>query len=270
MDNDDQPIGRVFSRREALKVLGAMSAALLASCAPGPSLTSTSTPATLSRSTLAPTTAPVQATGTALLVPATLPTCIVRPALTAGPYFVDEQLNRSDIRSDPGDGAVKDGRPLQLTFRVSQVNNNGCTPLADAFVDIWHCDANGVYSDVTDRGFTTVGQKFLRGYQATDADGLATFTTIYPGWYQGRTVHIHFKIRNELTANSSYDFTSQLFFDDDFTDTVYTQAPYSNRGARNPRNEGDGIFQQSDGQLTLTVAETESGYAALFDIGLQM
>lgn len=277
MDNDDQPIGRVLSRREALKVLGVMSAAMLAGCAPGSSPTRTSIPATLSPSTLAPTTATLQPTATVAQVvaqatpnPVVLPTCIVRPALTEGPYFVDEQLNRVDIRSDPGDGLMKDGAPLALTFRVSQIDGNGCTPLAGAFLDIWHCDAAGLYSDVTDRSFNTLGQKFLRGYQVTDDTGLAQFTTIYPGWYAGRTVHIHFKIRNELTANSSYDFTSQLFFDDAFTDAVYTQAPYAGRGERNPRNSGDGIFGQSGDQLTLLVTEANPGYAATFDIGLQM
>jgi protocatechuate 3,4-dioxygenase beta subunit len=280
MDNDDQPIGRVLDRREALKLLGALSAAVLVGCTPGQSSTQTPSPAALLPTTvnpptltLAPATALAQATATLAPAPATattsavvVPACIVRPELTEGPYFVDEQLDRSDIRSDPGDGSVKEGAPLQLAFRVSQITGNGCTPLAGAYVDIWHCDAAGVYSDVAN----AVGQKFLRGYQVTDANGLAQFTTIYPGWYPGRAVHIHFKIRNELTAQASYDFTSQLFFDDAFTDDVYTLAPYSSRGARNPRNEGDGIFGQSGDQLTLMVVENESGYAATFDIGLQM
>jgi protocatechuate 3,4-dioxygenase beta subunit len=278
MDNDDKPIGRVLSRREALKLLGVVSAAMLAGCAPDQQPTSTSFPATTRPPTLAPTltsppavatTAPATATvapATAAASPVVLPACLVRPELTEGPYFVDEQLNRSDIRSDPTDGSVKDGQPLQLTFRVSQVNGEGCAPLAGAFVDIWHCDAAGVYSDVAN----AVGQKFLRGYQITDANGVAQFTTIYPGWYPGRTVHIHFKIRNELAANASYDFTSQLFFDDAFTDKVYTLIPYSSRGERNPRNDGDGIFGQSGDQLTLVVVEDAQGYAAVFDIGLEM
>lgn len=281
MDNDDQPIGRVLSRREALKLFGTLSAALLAGCTPAqttPNPTQsnpTSIPTAISTLTrVAPTTpatlAPPTVAATAPATPApttiALPACIVRPELTEGPYFVDEQLNRSDIRSDPVDGSVKDGAPLLLTFRVLQIEGAGCVPLAGAFVDIWHCDAAGVYSDVAN----AVGQKFLRGYQTTDANGLAQFTTIYPGWYPGRAVHIHFKIRNELNTNASYDFTSQLFFDDAYTDKVYTLAPYSSRGERNPRNDGDGIFGQSDGQLTLTVTEADPGYAAVFDIALQM
>ncbi|NEQ28901.1 MAG: twin-arginine translocation pathway signal protein, partial [Microcoleus sp. SIO2G3] len=81
----------------------------------------------------------------------TLPACTVRPQQTEGPYFVDEKLNRSDIRSNPTDGTVRAGVPLQLTMRVSQANGNSCRPIAGAIVDIWHCDAEGIYSDVADR-----------------------------------------------------------------------------------------------------------------------
>ena len=164
-----------------------------------------------------------------------MPACVARPALTEGPYFVDEKLNRSDIRSDPSDGSVRQGALLALTFRVSQLTN-ACAPLGGASVDVWHCDAAGIYSDVSDPGFSTVGKKFLRGYQVTDSSGVAKFTTIYPGWYQGRAVHIHFKIRSHTGSGSAYEFTSQLFFDDNITDQVYTQAPYSARGQRTLRN----------------------------------
>ncbi|HEX5635658.1 MAG TPA: intradiol ring-cleavage dioxygenase, partial [Gammaproteobacteria bacterium] len=183
------------------------------------------------------------------------------PEMTEGPYFVDEMLNRSDIRSDPTDGTVSVGTPLELTFNVSQVSANGCVPLEGAQVDIWHCDAFGVYSDVQN----AVGKKFLRGYQATDANGLATFTTIYPGWYPGRAVHIHFKIRI-----NGYDFTSQVFFDDAYTDQVYLQEPYSQRGERNPRNDNDNIYNNGGSQLLLTTTPTATGHAAIFDIGIQI
>jgi protocatechuate 3,4-dioxygenase beta subunit len=154
----------------------------------------------------------------------------VRPALTEGPYFVDEMINRSDIRSDPSDGSIKEGTPLNLTLYVSQINGSGCTPLAGAQVDVWHCDAAGVYSDASDPGFNTKGQKFLRGYQVTDANGMAKFTTIYPGWYQGRAVHIHFKIRTDPSSASGYEFTSQWFFDETLTDQVHAQQPYAAKG----------------------------------------
>ena len=201
---------------------------------------------------------------------ATLPECVVSPQQTEGPYFVDEKLNRSDIRSDPADGSVKEGVPLQLTLRVSLIGSTGCTPLADAIVDIWHCDALGVYSDVADPSFSTVGKKFLRGYQVTDADGTVQFTTIYPGWYQGRTVHMHFKVRTDGTSGQSYEFTSQLYFDDSITDQVHLRSPYADKGQRTLKNAGDGIFNGGGDQLLLALTETSPGYAGSFNIGLQM
>jgi len=269
-DNDDQPVGHVLSRREVLALLGAAGAAWLAACAPA----ATVAPTTRAAPTSAPavntpsvaSTAPLATANTSILPPA----CIARPAMTEGPYFVDEKLNRSDIRSDPSDNSVREGAEFNLTFHVSQVSGAGCVTLANAIVDIWHCDADGVYSDVRDGSFDTRGKQFLRGYQVTDANGLAKFTTIYPGWYPGRTVHIHFKIRATTNLGTSYEFTSQLFFDDTFTDQVYTQAPYTNKGNRGTRNENDGIFREGGNELTLAVAQSGAGYTADFEIGLQI
>lgn len=195
--------------------------------------------------------------------------CVVRPQLTEGPYFVDERLNRSDIRTDPTTNAISAGLLLELRFNVSRVSGNTCSPLSSAYVDIWHCDALGTYSDVRDGGFDTRGQKYLRGYQVTDSSGSAQFQTIYPGWYSGRTVHIHFKIRLFTGAETTYEFTSQLFCDDAFTDQVYRQAPYNTKGARNTRNTQDGIFNGGGSQLVLDVSQTAQGYAATFNIGLE-
>jgi protocatechuate 3,4-dioxygenase beta subunit len=228
--------------------------------------TSASTQISQAGPAIVPTNVPTQATLSANT--AKLPTCIVRPEQTEGPYFVDEMLNRSDIRSDPSDGSVKAGLPLQLTFLVSQVGSDACTPLQGATVDVWHCDALGVYSDVQDPGFNTAGQKFLRGNQVTDANGSVQFTTIYPGWYQGRTVHIHFKIRTDASSELGQEFTSQLFFDDTITDQVHAQEPYASKGQRTLRNDGDGIFQEGGDQLMLELTEAEGGYAASFDVGL--
>lgn len=196
--------------------------------------------------------------------------CVVRPALTEGPYFVDEMLNRSDIRSDPTTNAVKDGVPLRLKFNVSQVSGDACVPLSGALVDIWHCDALGIYSDVS-AGMgnpDTRGQKFLRGYQVTDSNGAVEFTTIYPGYYVGRTVHIHFKIRLFSGSQKTYEFTSQLFMDDTLTDQVFTQAPYNTKSARGTRNSNDGIYNGGGSQLLLSMTRDGQGYAASFDIGL--
>src|SRR4029079_8469287 len=100
-----------------------------------------------------------------------------------------------------------------------------------------------------DRRFNTKGKKFLRGSQTTDANGQATFTTIYPGWYPGRAVHIHFKIRNGTASQQVHEFTSQFFFDESVTDEVHAQAPYSQKGYRTLKNEGDGIYQGGGSQL---------------------
>ena len=222
MENDDIPIGQILTRRDALKLLGVSSAAFLAACA-APEGTSTLVPT--STSTLASSTQVPTATGTAL-------DCVVRPELTLGPYFVDEQLERSDIRSESSDGSVKEGVPLTLTINVLDVANSTCTPIEGAQVDIWHCDALGVYSGVSDQGFETTGQKFLRGYQLTDATGKVQFLTIYPGCYSGRAVHIHFMIRTTGADAQSYEFVSQFFFDDAISDQVFTQEPYASKGDR--------------------------------------
>jgi len=260
MDNDDAQIGRILSRREVLALLGGSSVAILAACAPG-ALASPSPTATAQQTNAAATTAAATTAATSSPVAAALPSCIVRPALTEGPYFVDEKLNRSDIRSDPGTGTVRPGALLTLNFLVSRVSGSACTALSGAMVDVWHCDALGVYSDVD----SARGQKFLRGYQNTDASGSAKFTTIYPGWYQGRAVHIHFKIR-PTTASA---FTSQLFFDDALSTQVFAQAPYSQKGTQGiTRNSSDGIYQESGGKLLLSVTKSGDMYSANFEIGL--
>lgn len=200
----------------------------------------------------------------------TNPACVVRPQQTEGPYFVDERLNRSDIRSDPSDNSVKPGVPLQLAFRVSQIQGSMCVPLQGAIVDIWHCDAEGVYSDVSDRSFSTADKKFLRGYQVTNANGIAEFLTIFPGWYPGRTVHIHFKIRTALTAQPSYEFTSQLYFDDALTDQIHAQPAYTSRGQRTVKNSQDSIFQDGGEQLMVRLTPAAQGYNGIFSIGLAM
>jgi len=198
------------------------------------------------------------------------PLCIVRPAQTEGPYFVDEQLNRSDIRSDPSGGVIKPGTPLALTVVASRLSGGACRPLEGAHVDIWHCDATGLYSDVKDPRFNTTGQQFLRGYQITDATGEARFVTIYPGWYEGRTVHIHVKVRTTPQDRRGYEFTSQMYFDDTFTDRVYAAAPYAARGPRTARNQDDFIFQRGGDRLVLNPTPAAEGYAATFAVGLQM
>ena len=262
IDADDAPIGRVLTRREVLALLGTAGAL---ACAPA-ALNAASPSGAASAAATSAASAGASVSGTVVA-----PSCIVRPALTEGPYFVDEKLNRSDIRTEPSTGAVKPGIQLALTFNVSRVASSGCTALANAQVDVWHCDAAGVYSDASDPSFNTKGQKFLRGYQLTDASGQASFTTIYPGWYGGRAVHIHFKIRTFAGTSKTYEFTSQLFFDDTTTDLVYKNAPYSGRPSRDTRNQTDMVYTSngnSGAMLLATLTPSGAGYAAAFAIGL--
>ena len=184
-----------------------------------------------------------------------VPACVVRPQQTEGPFFIDEKLNRSDIRGEPGRGEAKAGDVLQLAFAVSRLNGGACAPLGGAQVDVWHCDATGAYSNGA--------QKFLRGYQVTDGTGTARFVTIYPGAYGGRAVHIHFKIRVP-----GQEYTSQIYFDEAVTDRVYTLEPYARNGQRRLRNDGDGLFRSGGRQLLVTPTPSGAGFATTFDIAL--
>jgi protocatechuate 3,4-dioxygenase beta subunit len=169
--------------------------------------------------------------GTAMAANAQGLACVLTPSKTEGPYFVDERLNRSDIRVDTSDGSVEAGVPLRLTINVYDVAND-CAPVQGAAVDIWHANARGVYSDVSQNG--TVGQKWLRGYQNTDANGSVQFLTVYPGWYSGRAIHVHFKIRLYDGSSETYEFTSQIFFDESVNSAVMQQSAYSGRARRTP------------------------------------
>src|SRR5262245_30481758 len=242
MTSDGVPVGRLLCRRDLLRLLAGSAASLMAGTL-FPRWTLASTP------------------GSA---------CVVRPEQTEGPYFVDERLNRSDIRSDPTNGQIRTGTPLTLTVLLSRINGGSCHPLADAQVDIWHCDALGIYSDVEDPRFNTIGQKFLRGYQLTAARGEAKFLTIYPGWYQGRTVHIHVKVRTNPTAKPSFETTPPMYFDDVLSDRVYADTPYATKGKRTARNQDDRIFRRGGDQLLLAPTETSDGLAATFAICLQL
>lgn len=253
---DDEPVGRVLTRREILGFLGATGVLWIARCsgaAPG------------SDAEAAASRAAREAGASDGIVSG----CVARPQMTAGPYFVEGALERTDIRPDPATGEVSAGKPLELAFRVSRITESACVPLAGAIVDVWQCDALGVYSDVADPSLDTRGRKFLRGWQATDAEGLARFTTVYPGWYPGRAVHIHFKVRSAPEADPGFEFTSQLFFDETLTDRVHAGEPYRQHGPRNRRNEDDGIFRRGGSELLLALEASGSGYAGTFEVGLQ-
>jgi protocatechuate 3,4-dioxygenase beta subunit len=197
-----------------------------------------------------------------------LPECVVRPQQTEGPYFVDTQLERSDLRSDPGSKVVQPGMPLRVSFQVSRLRADRCDPMRDVQVELWQCNAQGVYSGVRDPHFDTTGQRFLRGYQITDGKGIARFLTIYPGWYPGRTVHIHFMIRTGPPDSRREEFTSQLYFDDTLSDNVFSRPPYAARGPRPVRNSQDGIYRRGGSRLMLPISEQDGELVGVFAIGL--
>jgi protocatechuate 3,4-dioxygenase beta subunit len=254
-----------MTRRAALEAFGGAAAVMVVGCGTGNNGEEEEGAAKLQEGD-ASCTAP---TGDAGLADPPVPACVVTPAQTEGPFFVDERLERSDlIAADPLEAGVQRGIPLLLKMGVFAVPPTGCRALPRAYVDIWHSDANGIYSDEykpTIQPQDTRGRKFLRAYQITDADGQVAFKTIYPGAYPARTIHIHFKIRLFAPdGHSTYEFTSQLYFDDRISDGV----PYNRNRA--VRNVNDGIYRQGGQNLLLNVrGNCAVGYEATFAIGLR-
>lgn len=213
--------------------------------------------------------------------------CILSPDMTEGPFFIEEELNRSDLVMGETDEAIVMATPLALTIGVYKVDGMTCTALPGLQVDIWQADALGIYSDVAS-GFVqatdTRGKKFLRGYQITNESGLVQFATIYPGWYMSRTIHIHFKIRMPM-GSSAYDFTSQMFFDEEVSSEVLASGPYAKApGTRSVFNDDDHIFlgTQRNGQTPpagqkppgmdtmVSLTKMGSGYTGLLKVGLKI
>src|SRR5205823_9002204 len=125
-------------------------------------------------------------------------------------------------------------------INISQLIDDVLTPVSGAQVDIWHCNGLGVYSAV--QAQNTRGHDFLRGYQITNRHGNVRFRSIYPGWYRGRTVHIHFRVRLYADDTLTYNFVSQFFFADDVTDQVFLADPYNLRPNRDTRNSNDMVY----------------------------
>src|SRR5256885_982093 len=154
--------------------------------------------------------------------------CALAPEQTEGPYYIANEKRRRNIT---------EGRPgTPLTLRLRVVDASTCKPIKNAAVDVWHCDALGAYSGF---GAGSGSRTFMRGIQRTDANGFATFGTVYPGWYQGRTVHIHVKVH----VRGNVVHTGQLYFADRITDAVFKRRPYSRRGARTTRNSSDSVYR---------------------------
>jgi protocatechuate 3,4-dioxygenase beta subunit len=241
--------GKQISRRQAIEVLGAVGVVSVIDCGGGVASSATTGSGSGSGS------------GSA--------TCVLTPELTVGPYFVDEKLNRSDLTINTTDANVLSGTPLGLTLTLEQYSSSGCSPLQGAQVDIWHADAAGIYSDESSEG--TSGQTFLRGYQITNSRGVVSFKTIFPGWYTGRTIHIHVMIRTFTASGTvAFEFTTQLFFDQTLINGVTTTvSPYSSRGLPDTTNAQDNIYNSAT-QLTLATATSGSGYTAAATLGVQI
>lgn len=216
------------------------------------------------------------------------------PELTEGPYWVNTMLHRSDVRGNTATaktsaGVLQQGVPLNLAINVLDATN-GCKPLNGVAVDIWHANAHGLYSDETSQqagGGTsagdTGGQDFLRGYQVTGKDrglrhsalpGQVSFKTIWPGWYTGRAIHIHVRVRKLASSGATIaGYTTQIFFSDADNNRVLTAvAPYNTRSPeKDPTtDENDTVLQSSD-DATNIVAVTGSiskGFAATFNVML--
>jgi protocatechuate 3,4-dioxygenase beta subunit len=251
-----------LSRREALAGFGAVSlGALLAACSDdeGPTRASTTEVTTTEGETA--TVEPRSPGGLAELFDDTS-ACRLTPAATEGPYYFDPDAIRSDIREG------RKGAPLRLAIRVRDAD---CKPLDNAVVDIWHCDASGLYSgfESASRGAggapaagRTDEETYLRGAQVTSSEGIVQFRTVYPGWYRGRTTHVHAKVHVDRQTM----LTTQLYFDDGYSAAVYRQEPYASRRRRETFNDGDGLFDEA---LLLKLSREGEGHLGLISLDLE-
>jgi len=229
-----------LTRRQSLLRLGGLAASVAGAGWAGKKL-------------LDPTTAEAAGTGPAA-VSSGLVTCVLTPEMTEGPYYVSGDRVRRNITEG------RPGAPLLLELAVLDVSS--CRPIRGAAVDIWHADAGGLYSEEAQLG--TGGQTFMRGIQRTDAKGVVTFRTVYPGWYTGRTVHIHVMVH--LGGRNVH--TGQLFFPDSLTDVVYKRAPYNRRPNRDTRNATDSIFRNGGKRSLLALHRSGSGYVGRMTMGV--
>jgi protocatechuate 3,4-dioxygenase beta subunit len=181
--------------------------------------------------------------------------CVLSPELTEGPYYIDDAKVRRNITEG------LPGAPLAL--RLSVLDAATCKPIKGAAVDIWHASSGGKYSG--EESNDTVGRTYLRGIQRTDAKGLAIFKTVYPGWYQGRAVHIHVKVH----VGGDVVHTGQLFFRDSFSDAVYKRAPYKARGEREMRNADDSIYGDGGSRSLLALTAAGKGYVGAIKMGVR-
>ncbi len=243
-EHDDQPIGTILTRRDALRAAALSGFGLFL--------------------------------GGAKAEAAPVLDLVATPELTEGPFFVDNKLNRKNVTEGTRRKTVVDGEPLLLKIKVFKIVEGKTTPLENAQVDIWHTDASGTYSGEPSSGIQdedTSGQMWLRGFQKTDKEGACEIQTIFPGYYRGRTNHIHFKIRlYSKSGDKTYDFSSQWFFDEATNDKFAGKKGYVKRSMTNAQ---DGIYsaKQADGtavgsHLTMKVKDSTNGLEGSFSVGL--
>ncbi len=200
------------------------------------------------------------------------PDCVLTPEQDEGPFYIDLAQVRQDIAED------RPGVPLALAMTV--VDSNTCEPIRNAAVDIWHCDALGLYSGEPSEG--SQGGTFLRGIQLTDKKGQAEFATIYPGQYPGRTTHIHLKVHiggrqsNDTYSGGHVSHTGQLFTTDQQDAEVFALAPYNRNPAEITPRDSDAIYRDHGGSsavLTLALAGSslaQGGVAARVTLGVDL
>ncbi len=235
---------RGLSRREALGTLGAaVGAVVVGGCDSSPT-SATETP------TANPTPTPSTASAA----------CAVSPNETAGPYPSLSDFVRADITEG------KAGLPVTLTITVVNAAN-ACSPVANASVEIWQCDADGRYSQYNQPGYNGTGQSFLRGIQTTDANGRVVFNTVYPGWYAGRATHIHV----EVTVGGRSVKVTQIAFPENVTAAVYATGVYAVKGQNPTSNASDNVFADSvQTELATLVGSPTSGYTATYTVGVSL
>ena len=182
--------------------------------------------------------------------------CVLTPEMTEGPYYLTGEPERRDVTEGKG------GTPLRLQFTVADASK--CLPIPGAVVEIWHSDAQGVYSGF---GAGASNRTFLRGSQVTDANGVATFDTVYPGWYPGRATHIHMKARQSKGASQVH--TGQVFFDESVNNAVYSGGGEYARQGQRTTNAQDGIFRDGGAQSMVVLTKSGDGYVGTMVIGIR-
>jgi len=228
-----------LTRRRALGAIGAAAGAVTAAACGDTATSPTSTATTSSTTTTTTSTNAV---------------CAVTPSETAGPYPSRADFIRSDIRED------RPGTVLTLTITVVNANSS-CAAVANADVEIWHCDVVGDYSQYGSQTART----FLRGIQTTNAAGQVTFTTIYPGWYQGRATHIHV----DVYRNGSLVKTTQIAFPESVSSAVYATGVYASKGQNTTTNSRDNVFADgTEGEMATVTGTVTGGYTGTLQIGI--